>query len=92
MIYASTASFPKEEMYGLTSQIRRAAVSIPANIAEGQARTGTRDLIRFLIMARSSSAELETLMIISKELSFLTVESCEVILNECESISNISTP
>jgi four helix bundle protein len=61
-LYRETAGFPADERYGLTSQIRRAAVSIPANIAEGAARRSKKEFTRFLLMARGSSAELRVLL------------------------------
>ena len=69
-IYAITASFPKEEIYGLTGQIRRAAVSVPSNIAEGAARTGPKEFLRFLSISRGSLSELETQLIISQDLGY----------------------
>jgi len=71
-IYRLTANFPKEEIYGLTSQIRRSAVSIPSNIAEGSARNSTKEFIQFLYIALGSAAELETQLILSNNLGFLT--------------------
>ena len=68
-IYELTKKFPKEEIYGLTSQIRRAAVSIPSNITEGKMRGGNTEFRRFLLIAFASGAELETQLIISKKLS-----------------------
>ena len=67
-VYEVTKVFPKEEMYGLTSQIRRAAVSIPSNIAEGYARESIKELIRFLYISLGSLSELETQLIISIKL------------------------
>jgi four helix bundle protein len=69
-IYRLTGNFPKEEIYGLTSQIRRAAVSIPSNIAEGAARDSPNEFVRFLHIALGSAAELETQLIISERLGF----------------------
>ena len=73
-IYKLTADFPKEETYGLVSQIRRAAVSIPSNIAEGAARNSNKEFIQFLYISLGSLAELETQLLLSKELGFLKNE------------------
>ena len=70
-IYAATAKFPQEEMYGLTSQLRRAAVSVPANIAEGAARNGKKEFIQFLYVSLGSLSEIETLLIIVGDLNYL---------------------
>ena len=69
-IYRLTQGFPREELYGLTSQIRRAAVSIPSNIAEGQGRLTRGEFRQFLGQARGSYAELETQLIIAKNLGY----------------------
>ncbi len=74
-IYNLTNAFPKEEIYGLTSQIRRSAVSIPSNIAEGSARKGDPETIQFLHIALGSMAELETQLIISQKIGY--IESIE---------------
>jgi four helix bundle protein len=70
-VYAVTGRFPKAETYGLTDQARRAAVSIPANIAEGYGRQSTQDYIRFLLIARGSLYELQTHMEIAGRLGYL---------------------
>jgi len=70
-VYAETRNFPKEELFGLTSQMRRAAVSVPANIAEGAARSGTKELIRFLSIAEASLSELDTHVEIALRLGFV---------------------
>lgn len=71
LVYKLTSQFSKEEIYGLTSQMRRAAVSIPSNIAEGHGRFSDKELIRFLFISLGSSAELETQLIIANNLGFL---------------------
>ena len=73
-IYKETESFPKSEMYGLVSQIRRATVSIASNIAEGNSRRSVPDYVQFLRISRGSCAEVETQLIISKNLGFLNEE------------------
>lgn len=70
LVYALTANFPDSEKFGLTNQMRRCVVSIPSNIAEGFARRGDSEFLYFLRVAYGSSAELETQLIISKELMF----------------------
>lgn len=70
-IYSATAAFPADERFGLTSQLRRASVSVPANIAEGFARTGTRELLRFLSIASGSLSELDTLIEVAKRQGLL---------------------
>lgn len=71
-IYKTSQTFPKEELYGLTSQMRRSAISIPSNIAEGAGRNSDKDFNRFLDISLGSSFELETQVIIAKELEFLS--------------------
>ena len=70
-VYKVTVCFPKEEIFGLTAQMRRAAVSIPSNISEGAARNGEKEFVHFLHMALGSAAELETQLIISQRLAYV---------------------
>ena len=70
-VYKATAAFPREELYGLTSQIRRASASIPTNIAEGCGRNSDNELARFLAIAMGSASELEYLLLLSNDLNFL---------------------
>jgi len=71
-IYRATATFPKHELYGLTSQIRRSCASIPANIAEGCGRNGIADFARFLQIAMGSASELEYHLMLARDLQFLS--------------------
>src|SRR5438309_10963406 len=71
-IYDATRLFPRDELYGLTSQLRRAAVSVPSNIAEGQARFSSKEFARFLSNARGSLVEIETQIEIAMNLDYLT--------------------
>lgn len=79
VIYSLTKTFPKEELYGLVSQIRRAVISIPSNIAEGYGRTHRAEYLHFLSIAFASGAELETQLIISKNLSYINEEKFQEI-------------
>ncbi|MBQ3417119.1 MAG: four helix bundle protein [Ruminococcus sp.] len=76
-VYKLTRYIPKEETYGLISQMRRSAISIPSNIAEGQQRRTTKDFISFLYIARGSNAELKTQCLICIRLHFLSKEQCQ---------------
>lgn len=69
-VYVLSGNFPKEELYGLTSQIRRSAISIPSNIAEGAARASRNEFMPFLSIARGSAAELETQLMLAEQLGF----------------------
>lgn len=79
IVYDITGSFPVSEQFGLTSQIRRCAVSIPSNIAEGSGRNSDKELIHFLYITLGSAAELETQLIISQELNYLDKEKSDFI-------------
>ncbi len=84
-----TTSFPKDELYGLTSQIRRAAVSIPSNIAEGAARHSKKEFIQFLYISLSSAAEVNTQLIISNNFGLLHNSDSEILNIELDVISKM---
>jgi four helix bundle protein len=77
IVYQITQAFPAEERFGLVAQIRRSAVSIPSNIAEGQARFSTAEFIHFISHAEGSAAELDTQLTIATELAFCTTEEAQ---------------
>lgn len=85
-IYQTTELFPKSELFGLVSQMRRCTVSIPSNIAEGCGRNSDKELIHFLYIALGSAAELETQIILSFELNFLKKEDLDHLLNQLNEI------
>ena len=80
-IYQATREFPREEIYGLTSQVRRSALSYPSNIAEGAARSSTKEFIQFLYVALGSLSEVETQVMIAGKLGYL---SADTLLEEVE--------
>lgn len=86
-IYVLTRSFPGNEMYGLINQMRRAAVSIPSNIAEGHTRESTAEYLHFLSIAQSSLAELQTQTEISVRLKYANFESAKPTLETTESLA-----
>lgn len=86
-----TKKFPKEELYGLTSQMRRSAISIPSNIAEGFKRYHDKEYKQFLYIALGSSAELETQLIISEELKYINKKEMERICEKLDHLSKMIT-
>ncbi len=84
MVYQHTNTFPKQEIYGLVSQLRRCSVSIPSNIAEGHARTSTLDYLRHISIAMGSLAELETQVILSQELGYVDEQTANAMLRHSD--------
>jgi four helix bundle protein len=78
-LYRITRSFPKDELYGLTSQLRRAAVSVPTNIAEGCGRRSDGDFARFLSIAMGSASELDYLILLSRDLNLMNARAAEAL-------------
>ena len=91
LIYVITNSFPADEKYGLVSQMRRSAVSVPSNIAEGFMRRHNKEYKQFLYIALGSLAELETQIIISKELNFITTGHCTSSLSAIDELNKMTT-
>ncbi len=86
--YKMTFSFPKEELYGLTSQLRRAVSSIPTNISEGCGRQSDKEFNQFLNIALGSACETEYLLILSKDLSYISEETFEVLNKQINTIKS----
>jgi four helix bundle protein len=90
-IYHVTATFPREETYGLVSQMRRAASSIPSNIAEGCGRDGDAELSRFCVMARGSASELEYQLLLSRDLKLIPSQEYEPLTQQTVEIKRMLT-
>lgn len=86
MVYQKSSTFPKEEMFGLTSQIRRASSSIPTNIAEGCGRYSSKELSHFLNISLGSANETSYLLFLAKDLNYITAEDFEILENKIEQI------
>jgi four helix bundle protein len=85
-LYERTRAFPKEEIYGLTSQLRRAAYSVPANIAEGSARESKKDYLHFLYISRASSSETQYFIHLTRRLHHLTDQEAEVFIGQTKQV------
>lgn len=89
MCYRLTATFPREELYGMTGQIRRAAVSVPANIAEGYGRENRREYIQFLRISQGSLKELETHLLLTVRVQIGKPEAVQPLLEQCDRMGRI---
>ena len=89
LVYQFTVDFPKQEVYGLTSQMRRASVSVASNIAEGSARGTKRDFRQFVKLARGSNCELQTQLVISRRLQFGDNDRCEALENLSQEVGKM---
>src|SRR5579883_3156535 len=89
LVYSETVTFPREEIYGLTSQIRRAVVSVPSNIAEGHARATTKEYLHHLAIAMGSLAELETQVILAERLKYLPRAQSLIVLTKVDEIGRM---
>ena len=90
-IYSITSSFPSDEKFGITNQLRRASVSIPSNIAEGSSRNSNKDFARFLEIAIGSGYEIETQLLIASDLEFLKLEKLEELLISLDEIIKMTS-
>ncbi|MBK3515933.1 four helix bundle protein [Carboxylicivirga marina] len=88
-IYQLTSKFPKSELYGLVSQMRRASISIPSNIAEGSGRKTSKEFSRFLEIAYSSALELETQLYLSFDLTFISESTLDEYLNKIDEVQKM---
>lgn len=89
MVYKATKDFPKEEMFGLTSQLRRAAISIVSNIAEGFSRQGTKEKIQFYYISKSSNTEIQSQFLVAKDLRYLKEEEFSSIAEQSIKVNKL---
>jgi len=85
-VYLITKSFPSDEKFGLTNQLRRASVSVPSNIAEGCGRKGNKELIQYCHISIGSLCEVETQLILSNKLNYISAQKLDTIINEVEEL------
>jgi four helix bundle protein len=88
-VYKTTETFPVDERFGLISQIRRTAVSVPVNIAEGAARKGRKEFIQFLYISLGSMTELDTLVLLSSELGFISKAAADALTEQLDTIGKL---
>jgi four helix bundle protein len=89
LVYKASRGFPREEIYALTSQVRRAAVSVPSNIAEGQGRRTTSDFLRHLSIAYGSLREVETQFLIASRLGYLTMPQVDLVMQKAGEVGRL---
>ena len=87
--YRLSSRFPKEEQYGLTSQLRRASVSVPSNIAEGYGRASRKEYLQFLYVGQGSLKETETQIILAEMLGYSSKDAAELLLEKCEVVGKL---
>jgi four helix bundle protein len=88
-VYRLTASFPRDEVYGMTSQIRRAAVSVAANVAEGHGRENSGSFVQFLRMSQGSLKELETHLLLALRVDLVLAKEAEPLLGQCDELGRM---
>ncbi len=88
-VYKATHAWPKEEIYGLTSQVRRAVVSVPSNIAEGQGRSSTREFLHHLSMAYGSLCEVETQLLVAQRLDYLNSDTARPLMTSAAEVGRL---
>ena len=88
-VYRLTSGFPREEIYGLTRQVRRSAVSVPSNVAEGQGRRSTPDFLHFLSIARGSLCEMETQVLLAERLGYVNPQDGSRLLDQAAEVGRL---
>ena len=89
LVYSLTAQWPRDERFGLTDQLQRAAVSVPANIAEGQGRSGNREFARFLSIAHGSLCEVETYFVLARRLGLIDAPAQEAVMSQAAEVGRL---